>query len=274
MEAHPGYDDGRIAAWPILVGHMTASDALWQAAAALAKEHGTGMAFHMSPVAIDTRDFQAAYGQRPIAHLAELGVMDRQPVMTHMVHVHDEEMDILESSGAHIAHCPTSALRCGYGTSQVGRFPEMAARGINVTLGTDGNNASNHLDLMRVGHLMTGLFKDARQDSAVFPAWQIFEMMTMGGARALRLDQEIGSIEIGKRADLVLHDTDRPEWRPLLDVMNQFIWSADGRGVHTVLVNGKIVVENGHCTTVDEAQLWRDAQAAGEDIIGRVTLPR
>lgn len=274
MEAHRGHDDGRIAAWPILVGHATASDTLWKAAATLAGEYRTGMAFHMSPVDIDTRDFQAAFGRRPVTHLAELGVMDRQPVMTHMVHVSDEEMDILESSGAHIAHCPTSAFRCAYGTSQIGRFPEMAARGINVTLGTDGNNASNHLDLMRVGHLMAGLFKDARQDPTVFPADQIFDMMTMGGARALRLDREIGSIEVGKRADLLLHDTDRPEWRPLLNVMNQLIWSADGRGVHTVLVDGKIVVENGRCTTVDEDRLWREAQAAGEDLIGRVTLPR
>jgi 5-methylthioadenosine/S-adenosylhomocysteine deaminase len=87
------------------------------------------------------------------------------------------------------------------------------------------------------------------------------------------LDDQIGSLEPGKKADLVLHDTDRPEWRPLLNVMNQLVWSADGRGVHTVIVDGKIVVENGQCTTIDEEKLWADAQRMGESITGRSGLP-
>ncbi len=76
----------------------------------------------------------------------------------------------------------------------------------------------------------------------------------------MQLEDQIGSLEPGKRADVVLHDTDRPEWRPLLNVVNQLVWSADGRGVHTVLVDGGVVVEDGHCTTIDEDALWADAQ--------------
>ena len=82
-----------------------------------------------------------------------------------------------------------------------------------------------------------------------------------------------GELEIGKKADLVLHDTDRPEWRPLLNVMNQLVWSADGRGVHTVLVDGQTVVEDGRCLTVDEEKLWSDVQQMGEAITGRSGLP-
>jgi cytosine/adenosine deaminase-related metal-dependent hydrolase len=89
----------------------------------------------------------------------------------------------------------------------------------------------------------------------------------------MRLDDTIGSLEPGKRADLVLHDTDRPEWRPLLNVVNQLVWSADGRGVHTVLVDGRVVVEDGRCTTLDEEKLWADAQAMGESITARSGLP-
>ena len=89
----------------------------------------------------------------------------------------------------------------------------------------------------------------------------------------MRLDDQIGSLEVGKRADVVLHDTDRPEWRPLLNVINQLVWSADGRGVHTVLVDGAVVVEAGRLTTIDEYRLYAAAQRAGEAITARSGLP-
>ena len=149
----------------------------------------------------------------------------------------------------------------------------MVQKGVNVSLGTDGNNASNYSDLMRASYLAAGIFKDAREDPQMFPAEKAFEMATIDGAKTLLMDQEIGSLEIGKKADLVLHDTDRPEWRPLLNVMNQLVWSADGRGVHTVLVDGQTVVEDGRCLTVDEEKLWSDVQQMGEAITGRSGLP-
>jgi cytosine/adenosine deaminase-related metal-dependent hydrolase len=149
----------------------------------------------------------------------------------------------------------------------------MVERGINVSIGTDGNNASNYSDLMRATYLVAGLFKDARTDPQMFPAEKAFEMATLGGARTMLLDNQIGSLEPGKRADIVLHDTDRPEWRPLLNVVNQLVWSADGRGVHTVLVDGQVVVEAGRCTTLDEERLWREAQQRGEAITARSGLP-
>ena len=107
----------------------------------------------------------------------------------------------------------------------------------------------------------------------MFPAEMAYEMATIGGAKSMGMQDTIGSLEVGKRADIVLHDTDRPEWRPLLNVMNQLVWSADGRGVHTVLVDGKIVVEAGRMLTVDEDKLWADAQQAGEAITVRSGLP-
>ena len=157
--------------------------------------------------------------------------------------------------------------------TQIGKFPEMVERGINVSIGTDGNNASNYSDMMRATYLVAGLFKDARMDPQMFPAEKAYEMATLGGARTMLLQDQIGSLEVGKRADVVMHDTDRPEWRPLLNVINQLVWSADGRGVHTVLVDGKIVVEGGHCTTIDEAELWAKAQRMGESITARSGLP-
>ena len=273
LTAHKSHADGRIAAWSILVGHTTASDPLWKASKALADEHGVGLSFHMSPALLDPDGFIAEFGQRPMVHLAELGVLDRNVAITHAVRIDDNELELLAQSGTSVAHCPTTALKVSYGVTQFGKFPEMVQRGINVSIGTDGNNASNYSDLMRATYLVAGLFKDARVDPQMFPAEKAYEMATLGGARTMLLDDEIGALMPGRKADIVLHDTDRPEWRPLLNVINQLVWSADGRGVHTVLVDGKVVVEDGHCITIDEAKLWADAQQMGESITSRSGLP-
>lgn len=273
LETFKSEGDGRISAWSILVGHTTSSDPLWKAAKALADEHDVGLSFHMSPAKVDPDTFIAEFGQRPMHHLAEIGVLDSNVALTHCVHVDDQEVSILAQTGAHVAHCPTTALKVAYGITQIGKFPEMVQEGINVSLGTDGNNASNYSDLMRATYLVAGLFKDARTDPHMFPAEMAYEMATLGGAKTLLMEDELGSLEAGKKADLVLHDTDRPEWRPLLNVMNQLVWSADGRGVHTVLVDGKVVVDNYRCTTIDEDKLWADAQQMGEAITARSGLP-
>jgi cytosine/adenosine deaminase-related metal-dependent hydrolase len=273
LEQHRRTDDDRIRVWSTIIGHTTCSDPLWRAATELADEHGVGMSFHMSPAKLDPDGFIAEFGQRPMVHLSEIGVLDARPVMTHCVHVDDREIDLMAHHGAHVSHCPTTALKVSYGVTQIGKMPEMVAKGVNVAIGTDGNNASNYSDLMRATYLVAGLFKDGRMDPQMFPAEKAYEMATLGGAKAMRLDDTVGSLEPGKRADLVLHDTDRPEWRPLLNVVNQLVWSADGRGVHTVLVDGRVVVEDGHCTTLDEEKLWADAQAMGESITARSGLP-
>ena len=273
LESHPADPDTRIGAWSILVGHTTCSDPLWRAARELATEHDVGMSFHMSPAKLDPEGFVAEFGHRPMVHLAELGVLGPDVTITHCVQVDEQELQMMAEAGVNVAHCPTTALKVSYGVTQVGKMPEMVQAGINVAIGTDGNNASNYSDLMRATYLVAGLFKDARQDPQMFPAEKAYEMATLGGAEALQMSDGIGSLEVGKKADLVLHDTDRPEWRPLLNVINQLVWSADGRGVHTVVVDGRIVVEDGRMVTLDEAALYAAAQRSGEAITTRSGLP-
>ena len=273
LEQYPAQPTDRVGAWSILVGHTTCSDPLWRAARELASDHGVGMSFHMSPAKLDPEGFVAEFGHRPMVHLAELGVLGPDVAMTHCVQVDNHELAIMAESGVHVAHCPTTALKVSYGVTQVGKMPEMVLAGINLGIGTDGNNASNYSDLMRATYLVAGLFKDARQDPQMFPAEVAYEMATLGGAATLQLGDHIGSLEVGKLADVVVHDTDRPEWRPLLNVMNQLVWSADGRGVHTVVVDGKVVVEDGRMVTIDEAALYAAAQQAGEAITTRSGLP-
>jgi 5-methylthioadenosine/S-adenosylhomocysteine deaminase len=262
----------RVQAWSMVVGHTTCSEALWREAKAAADRYQTGLNFHMSPAAVDAAGFLEAYGRRPMEQLDEWGILDRNVVMAHCVHVSDSELSLMSSRRCSVAHCPTTALKVAYGVSQIGKMPEMLDAGINLCLGTDGNNASNYSDLMRATYLVAGLFKDARQDPTMFPAETAFEMATRGGARALLLEDEIGSVEVGKRADLVLHDRNRPEWTPLLDVANQLVYSADGRGVHTVFVDGRKVVDDYRLTTVDEDRLYAQSQRAGEAIAARSGL--
>lgn len=262
-----------VAAWPILIGHMTCSDPLWRAAKQLADEHAVGVAAHMSPVKADPDWYLARHGHRPIEHLAELGALGANVTLTHAVHLDDTEVALLAGAGANVSHCAGSALKGAYGATAVGKFPEMQRQGVTLTLGTDGSNNGNHHDLMRAIYLAAGLFKDARQDPTLFPAELAYSCATVHGARALQLVDQIGSLEPGKQADFVAHDTQRPEWRPLFDVMNQLVWSADGRGVHSVWVAGKRVIDNYRSTRIDEDALLAAAQVAGEAIMGRAGLP-
>jgi cytosine/adenosine deaminase-related metal-dependent hydrolase len=273
LARYPAGDGQRIAAWPILIGHMTCGGDLWRAAKTLADAHGVGVAAHMSPVQADPDWYLARHGRRPIEYLADQGALGPNVTFTHAVHLDANEVSLLADSGANVSHCATSALKGAYGATAVGRFPEMRAAGVNVTLGTDGNNNSNYHDMMRATYLLAGLYKDSRRDPTLFPAEEAYRAATLGGARALGLQDSIGSLEPGKKADFVAHDTWRPEWRPLFNVANQLVWSADGRGVHSVWVDGKRVVDNYRCVTIDEDVIYHQVQAAGEAIVARSGLP-
>lgn len=270
LTRYPGRDGQRLAAWPLLIGHNTNTDALWRGAKQLADAHGAGISAHMSPVEADSDWYLAHTGKRPVEHLAGLGVLGPNVCLTHMVHVDASELGLLSQTGTNVIHCPGAALKGSYGLARHGRFPEMAAAGVTVMLGTDG---ADHADLMRSITLVAGVFKDARRDGSLFPAHQALALATVNGAKGLGLADQIGSLEAGKKADLVLHDIDRPEWRPLLNCVRQLVWSADGRGVHSVWVDGRRVVDNYRCTFIDEDRLYAQAQQAAEAIIARSGLP-
>ncbi len=270
LATYPGEDGQRVAAWPLLIGHNTNTDALWIGAKALADAHKAGISAHMSPAPGDAEWYLAATGERPTVHLARLGVLGPNVSLTHMVHVDADEVQALAETGTNVIHCPVASIKGAYGTSQVGQFPEMAAAGINIWLGTDGADTS---DLMRPMTLMAGLFKDARRDGTVFPAHEALEMATVNAAKAMGMSGQIGALAVGMKADLVLHDIDRPEWRPLLNAVSQLVWSASGAGVHSVWVDGKRVVENYRCTTIDEEKLFAEMQVAAEAYVGKSGLP-
>ena len=164
--------------------------------------------------------------------------------------------------------CPGTTLKQGAGLGDR-KLPELLERGATVALGSDSANSSNHLDMIRAMNAAATGFKDARRDPTIVPAEQALEMATLLGARALGLEADIGSIEVGKKADLVLFDTRRSEWRSLFDPVNNLVYAADGRSVHTVIADGQVVVENHRPLFVDEARLTDQVQSIGEALVAR-----
>lgn len=258
-----------LAAWPILVGHSTNSDAVWCAAKALADEHDLRVSAHMSPRAGDPEWFIANTGKRPLEHLADIGVMGPNVMLTHLAAINESELDVLAQSGAGAIHCAHAAFQGGFGLSKIGLFPEMLERGVNVLLGTDGLAT----DILSSGRLMASVFRDARADQFIFPPSTILEMGTLNAARTMGFSDLIGSLEVGKKADIVLHDTDLPEWGPVFDAPAQLAMSAPPHGVHSVWIDGVRVLDAGHHTMIDEEKLLADARQAGRAIIARTGLP-
>ena len=167
----------------------------------------------------------------------------------------------------------TSYLRLAYGITRHGSFPEMLDAGLCVSLGMDGATSSDFLDMGRAMHLAASLFKDCRMNGNLIPSEQALEMATIHGARSLGMEHEIGSLEPGKKADIVLFDRQRPEWVPMWDPVGTLVWSADGKSVDTVIVDGRVVLDGGEFTGLDEREVLAQAAEQARACNDRIGLP-
>jgi len=264
-----GRAGGRIGAWPLLLGFGTCSPALMRGARDLAAAHGVGwgmmnLALHPR---MRTRDTLTA------EKLEALDLLGPATKLAHMIYVSDDDIARLARHRVKIAHCPTAALKHTKGLAAHGRFPEMLDAGVCVSLGGDSANGSNHVDMLRLMYLAATVFKDARLDVGVMPAERVLEMATIKGAEALLLERQVGSIEPGKRADLVLFDADTPEWRPLLNPVNNLVYAASGASVRTVLIDGRVVLDEGRLTVLDERVLYERVERLSREHIRRANVP-
>jgi len=268
--------DGRIRAWAMPFSPETCSADLLRGAKRVADEHKTFLTLHHGSGPQARKDYQAKHGKTPTEYLESLGVLGQNVVLAHSLGVDDAEIDCLARTGTKVAMCPVTAAKGGRGVPEHGRMPELLAKGVKVALGCDSPNNSNHLDIVRAMNMAAIQYKDARQDTRMIPAETALEMATLVGAQALGVDAEIGSIEPGKKADLVLFDTQRPEWQALFNPVNNLVYNADGRSVHTVIIDGRVVVDAYRQTFVDEPQLYAKVQEIGEKLQTRTgtTFPR
>ena len=269
IETYDNSLEGRVRAWAMPFSSDFCSSELLQAAKALSDQHNTGLTLHQSGGPASVNGHLQRHGKRPIQYLEDQGVLGPRTLLSHVIGIDDAEIDCMARTDTKTVMCPTAALKGASGTTLQGKLPEMLDRGVCVALGTDAGNNANLIETMRSMYLAAIIYKDARQDPTAIPAETALEMATINGARALGLDADIGSIEVGKKADLVLFDTKRVEWRTLFNPVNNLVYNADGRSVHTVIVDGRVVVEDHKPTFVDEWELIQKVQAIGEDMLSR-----
>jgi cytosine/adenosine deaminase-related metal-dependent hydrolase len=266
---------GRMRAWAMPFSAETCSADLIRGAKRIADETGTGLTLHHGSGGQARKEYQAKHGTTPTEYLEKLGVLGPSVVLAHVLGIDDGEIECIARTGTAVAMCPSTAAKGGRGVGEHGRMPELLAKNVRVALGCDSPNNSNYLDVVRAMNMAAVQYKDARQDMRQIPAETALEMATLLGARALGADDS-GSIEAGKKADLVLFDTERPEWQALFNPVNNLVYNADGRSIHTVIIDGRVVVDAYQQRFVDERRLFQTVQAIGEDLQARtgITFPR
>jgi len=251
---------GLVEGWVTLVGHDLMTDELVEGASQLARDHGTGLTFHMSPHAGDPAAYLARTGRRPLVHLAARGVLGRHVLVGHGVHLDDDEVEAVLRTGTAVAACPWAYLRLAQGVTGSGRYDELLRRGGRLAVGCDAENAGDAIDALRAASLFVGLVRDRTLDPRSATAVDALELLTIRGAEAVGMADRIGSIEPGKQADLVVHATTGAQWTPRsVDPVLQLVWASDGRSVTDVLVAGRHVVRGGAITTVDVGAAAQEA---------------
>ena len=271
LDEFPYLPEERVHAAVTLVGMGLNSDALLREAALLAREREVPLIMHQSWSDSEVRESLRLHGVRPVMRLSELGVLGPNTTLVHAIQLDQEERLLVRETGTNLVHCPSASLRRAMGALRLGQFPELIACGANVALGSDG--LSGPRDLLRQAYLAAMVFRELRAELPTLTAETVLEMATINGARALGMADEVGSIEVGKRADLVVHSTQQVQSRPLLDdPVDWLVFYSGGRTVETVLVDGEPIFDRGRFTRIDQDRALDRFQAQVEhhvDLIGR-----
>jgi len=243
-----GQDDGRIRYCFAPRFAVSCTRGLLERVASLSRELGVMVHTHASENREEIAMVETATGKRNIEYLRDVGLTAPHVVLAHCVHLDDAEMEILRSTGAHVAHCPSSNLKLASG---VARVAEMLDRGVSVSLGADGAPCNNRLDMfteMRTAALLQKVLRGSR----ALPAETALRLATINGARALGLADQIGSVEVGKRADLQLVNLSRLHTTPRPDPISTIVYAAEAGDVETVIIDGQIVMRERRLLTFNE----------------------
>ena len=245
--------------------------ACFAAAIGLMEEFNTGLHTHSSESIWEVQESLKRFGRRPIEVFFQRGVLTGRTVVAHCVWLDDREIELLARTGTAVAHCPCSNMKLSSGPARVGA---LRGAGVVVGLGSDGEKENNNLDLFEEMKFASLLQKVSTLDPTTGDPWDVLAMATIDGARALALDSVTGSLEAGKRADVVVIDVTGLHTTPLLhgsdfNAAAHLVFSSSGRDVRDVWVDGRPLVRDRRPTTFDVASLRQEAQAAAEELFAR-----
>jgi len=249
----------------------TASPELFLKTRRLASRHKVGIHLHLSEVKEDVKSIQDRFNKRPVEYLNDIGVLASDVLAAHCVWLNDSEMRILKRAKVNVIHNPTSNLKSSAG---IARVADMIALGINVGLGVDAAMCNNTLDMfweMRVASLIQGF---SQMHPGQLSPEKALEMATMGNAKALGIENEVGSIEVGKKADLILVELKQPHLTPLVEhpksnLLSHLVYAVSGRDVDTTIADGHVVMQHRNVLTVDEAKVLRKVEETLYEVLDR-----
>jgi 5-methylthioadenosine/S-adenosylhomocysteine deaminase len=248
----------------------TCSEKTLQEAAALARMNQAPILIHIAEAPFELEQSRAQHSATPVQYLERIGLLGPDVVGAHCVWVDAADMSILAHYGVGCTHNPSSNMKTASGVMPI---PEMLAAGVRVGLATDGAASNNNQDMFEEMDLAAKLQKVARRDPRALPAEQIVEMATIGGARAVHMEKQIGSLEAGKKADVIVVDTTAPHATPMYNVYSELVFALKASDVKTVVVNGKIVMEDRRMLTLDEKEILAKAEEYKQKITASLAAP-
>ncbi len=264
-----GAGDGRIRVWfgPRTPGGVTPE--LYREITKIARQRGMGVTVHLAEVQADRQFFEEHFGQTPAEYAEDVGLVGPNTLLVHTVWMDEHDIEILARTDTNVAHNPVSNAKLASGIAPIA---EMLAAGVNVALGTDGGPSNNSYDLVREMRWASYLQKARTLNPTVAPAESVLEMATLHGAKAMGLEKEIGSLEVGKQADFVVFDLDKPHVTPSVDPVSTLVCAATGADVDTVVIGGEIVVQGRQVLTLDEERILRTARERAKAVWERAGI--
>jgi len=252
---------------PALFAHSvyTCSPQLLTRCRDLALKYKVPWVTHLSETREEVEVVSQKYGRTPVNHLENLNLLSSNLIACHCVWLTEAEMDLLAKRGVRVVHNPESNLKLASGVAPI---PDLLKRGVPVGLGTDGCASNNNLDLFQEMDFAAKVHKGHRLDPTAMPAETVLEMATLGSARVLGMEAEIGSLEVGKKADVIVVDLNRPHLQPVYNVVSQLVYSAVGADVRDVVIDGRIVMQNRRLLTLDEERILAEARKWRKKIAG------
>lgn len=231
----------------------------------LARELKVPLQIHLSESPGEVEDSFQQYGKSPVEVLEEAGMFELPVLAAHCVNLREKDIDILARHDVRVAHNPNSNLKLGSGIAPI---PALLAKGVTIGLGTDGAASNNNLDMLEEVRLAALIHKGVHNDPTLVSAGQALEMATSMGARAVFLDKDIGRIQEGLKADLILIDLDKPHLTPRHNIDAHIVYSAQASDVSLVMVDGRILMEAGRLTTMDEERVMYEAARCAREMMG------